>query len=144
MSSDRTDTIIDRGSAQNLLCTPSATEPIDAQALAELRSHFDEQGSVLFADLLGLFISELAPRLRAIRDAIGRDDAPAMAAAAHALKGSSMLVGARVMAELCLQIELAGRNGAVPEARVVMSLMEDEAARVREALQAALHKGSSR
>jgi HPt (histidine-containing phosphotransfer) domain-containing protein len=114
----------------------SVSEPIDPQALAELRSHFEARNSPLFNDLLALFIGELTPRLGAIRAAIDHTDAKAIAAAAHVLKGSSLLVGAHVMAELCLQIELAARSDAIAQAQALLTLLEDEAPRVRHALAA--------
>jgi HPt (histidine-containing phosphotransfer) domain-containing protein len=110
------------------------SEPIDAAVLADLRSHFDPDETSAFNELLGLFINHLGPRPAAIRDAVGRADAKAMTAAAHVLRGSSMLVGAHALAELCLQIELAGRSGAAAQAQTVLSLLEDEAVRVRQAL----------
>lgn len=121
-----------------------ASAPIDPEALAELRSHFDEQESRSFNDLLALFVSQLGPRLDAIGGTIERGDGKAMAAAAHVLKGSSLLVGARAMAQMCSQIELASRCGAVAEARAVLTLLEDEAGRVRQALEAVLSKEEGR
>jgi len=135
---DRIEKIVDSGSTSRPSCRRSApvAEPIDAQTLAELRSHFEAKGSVLFNDLLALFISELTPRLAVIRDAIDRADPKAIAGAAHILKGSSLLVGARVLAELCLQIELAARSDALADARALLTLLEYEAARVSHALAA--------
>ncbi len=145
MSNDRTNRITDDGPLRPSATGPgSSADPIDREALAELRSHFDGQESVSFEDLLALFLEQMEPRLGAIRGAIERADATGMNAAAHVLRGSSMLVGAQAMAQLCLQIELAGRSGAMAEAQVVMSLLEDEAVRVRRALAAALKRGAIR
>jgi two-component system, sensor histidine kinase and response regulator len=143
MSNDRTNRITDdsppRPSASG---SASSADPIDREALAELRSHFDGQESVSFEDLLALFLDQMEPRLSAIRSAIERADATGMKTAAHVLRGSSMLVGARAMAAVCLQIELAGRSGAMAEAQVLMTLLEDEAIRVRRALTDALKRGA--
>lgn len=48
-------------------------------------------------------------------------DAPAVASAAHALKGSSATIGARGVAAIALELELAGKRGetaAMPDAFV--------------------------
>jgi HPt (histidine-containing phosphotransfer) domain-containing protein len=144
MSSERTHRVIDRASPHHSLSEPGApaNAPIDAEILSELRSHFDGQESIQFEDLLTLFLRELDPRLDAIRSAIQHADQKEIAAAAHALKGGSALVGARAMTEMCLQIELAGRNGAIADAQVVMTPLEYEAERVRQALTAALGAGA--
>jgi histidine phosphotransfer protein HptB len=142
-SNDSINKTIDDSSLQHSFSsrTEAATEPIDAAVLARLRSHFEAHESPLFDELIALFISELPRRLGAIRTAIARADEKGMAAAAHVLRGSSMLVGALVMAKLCLEIELAARtaarSAAIAQAQAVLPLLEDEAARVRQALIAA-------
>jgi HPt (histidine-containing phosphotransfer) domain-containing protein len=143
-SNDITNNTIDDFSLQHSLSTTPvpATEPIDAAVLARLRSHFDARESTLFNDLIALFISELTRRLSAIRTATARADAKGMAAAAHVLRGSSMLVGALTMAELCLGIELAARSAdAIAQVQAVLPLLDDEAARVRQALIAVYAEG---
>jgi HPt (histidine-containing phosphotransfer) domain-containing protein len=107
--------------------------PIDAQVLAGLRAELDSDAA-LFDEILTEFINQLAPRLGAIDDAIGSADGLRTAAAAHALKGGSMLVGARGMSALCLWIELAGRAGAIDEAAALLERLREEAAAVRRAL----------
>ncbi len=114
--------------------------PIDPEVLAELRSYFDENASESFNDLLGLFMRHLDRRVDAIRVAIKRGDSKAMAAAAHVLKGSSLLIGARSMAEMCSRIELASHSAVKVDAHAVLTLLEDEAGRVRQALEALLSK----
>jgi|SRR5579885_423196 HPt (histidine-containing phosphotransfer) domain-containing protein len=115
-------------------------EPLDPQVLAELRSHFEGQKSVTFDDLLALFVEQLEPRVSAIRAAIERGDGGGANAAAHVLRGSSLVVGARPLAELCWQLELAARSGAMAQAQAVMTRLEVEAARVRRALEEAMQR----
>ncbi len=114
----------------------SAPQPLDRETLARLRADLGP-GRDAFNELVGLFISELVPRLQAITLALERDDPRRIAAAAHILKGSSMLVGARAMAELCLEIELAAKNGTIEQADALMKLLREEAGRVARALAAA-------
>ena len=139
-SNDITNNIIDDFSLQQAFASDAkpASELVDVAVLARLRSHFDDRESALFNDLIALFISELPRRLGAIRTAIARADAKGMAAAAHALRGSSMLVGAPAVAEMCLEIELAASSATTAQAQAVLPLLEDEAARVRQALTAVI------
>jgi HPt (histidine-containing phosphotransfer) domain-containing protein len=120
----------------------SVMESIDPGTLAQLRSHFDHAESTLsaktaFKELIDLFISELPRRLNLIREAIGHADTGQMAAAAHALRGSSLLLGAMTMAGLCLEIELAAKAGLVAPARASLALLLEEGPRVRQALMTA-------
>jgi HPt (histidine-containing phosphotransfer) domain-containing protein len=109
-------------------------EAIDTGVLAKLRRDCDS-GEVTFSDeLLALYLDELEPRLNAIRRAVEHRECKALAVAAHALKGSSALVGARLLTELCLRMERAGRAGNVDMVRALMADLEREAVRVRQAL----------
>lgn len=51
-----------------------------------------------------------------IRQAIAAHDADALGRAAHALKGSSATIGAKALAEVAKELEMAGKNGAMGEA----------------------------
>lgn len=120
-------------------CSPAqadgrSKEPIDAEHLARLRRDCDSPGAPLSDELLELYMHELEPRINAIRDALNHRDAVALARAAHALKGSSALIGAQSLAELCLQLETAGRSVAIAPARSLLTRLEQEAIRVRQAL----------
>lgn len=114
-------------------------EAIDAAALAGFRRECDAPGANLSDELLQIYLNELQPRISAIREAIERADAPALTFAAHALKGSSTLIGALPLAELCLQLEQAGRSDTLALARPLLTRLEQEALRVRLALACAEH-----
>jgi len=114
----------------------AAAEAIDAGVLARLRIDCDSQGAPLSDELLEIYAAELQPRLGAIHDAISRLDASALNHAAHALKGASSLIGARAMAELCLQLEQVARSGAMTEAGALLPELGREAARLCDALAA--------
>ncbi len=114
----------------------AAGEAIDASVLARLRIDCDSQEAPLSDELLEIYGAELQPRLSAIHDAISRCDASALSHAAHALKGGSSVIGARVMAQVCLQLELGARSGAMTEAGALLPELEREAARLSAALAA--------
>jgi HPt (histidine-containing phosphotransfer) domain-containing protein len=81
--------------------------------------------------LIDQFIVEAEMRVETLHDATQRHDAAALKAAAHSLKGSSLIMGARRLGALCGQVE----NGA-PVAAVAPELMaaiDRELAQVRTA-----------
>ena len=85
--------------------------------------------------LIDQFIIEAGTRVETLRDAAGRTDAPALKAIAHSLKGTSMIMGATRLANLCGRIEadLAGSTpGVVPPA--LMTEIDQELVRVQHAL----------
>ncbi len=134
---DRSDSIFGRRGP-----AAPAAESIDAQALAQLRSDLDCEPAS-FNQVITQFIGQLSPRVGAIRDAIEHADAKAMGAAAHVLRGSSLLVGAQVMAEMCREVELLARSGTIDGAAALLTLLADEAGRVRGALTAVCAAGDS-
>ena len=55
--------------------------------------------------LIDQFLDEASGRVRTLRDAAVRADRQALTAAAHSLKGSSMVMGATRLGALCAQVE---------------------------------------
>jgi HPt (histidine-containing phosphotransfer) domain-containing protein len=136
MSSSGRNDISESASKQVLNCTPDTLEtaPIDFSVLATLRNLCDSEQAAFSDEILELFIRELEPRVGAIRDAIWRLDANTLALAAHALKGSSKLIGALPMAELCERLEQTVKTGTLAMAQSLLCGLEREAKRVHEAL----------
>jgi histidine phosphotransfer protein HptB len=85
----------------------------------ELQDHLDpdtlqELRGVLGADfplLVTTFVTDSESRLAAIRAALAAGDAPAVREAAHALKGSSLNIGAHRLAAACVAVEAFARAG---------------------------------
>jgi HPt (histidine-containing phosphotransfer) domain-containing protein len=63
-------------------------------------------------DLIDAFLQDTAARLESMRKAAASTDFEALAACSHALKGSTLLVNADRLAELCCEIQrhAAGRK----------------------------------
>lgn len=74
---------------------------IDWARIAELR---DEVGPEDFAEIAGLFLSEIAPMISEISAA---SDVAALRDGYHGLKGSALNLGFTRVAELCAQAETA-------------------------------------
>lgn len=88
---------------------------LDRQQLEELRELAEETGDPAFlARLVDQYLQDAASRVAELKEATSRQDAPALAAAAHALKGGSATMGAVGVAALCAVVEAAGRRGELP------------------------------
>ncbi len=66
----------------------------------------------LIGRMIHLFTSEEAPvLLQNLQKAIDNNDLPEVSYTAHTLKGSSNILGARILGKLCLEAELKGKRG---------------------------------
>ncbi len=109
---------------------------IDASVIAELRGLQSPADPDFLSHLIDLFIEETPRRLAAIRAALAKSNAEALAHEAHALMGSSAHLGATRMDALCEILEEQGRAGSINGAPGLLSALEEEFARVRKALDA--------
>ena len=78
-------------------------------ALEELERNGESE---FVRDLIEAFLQDTATRLESMRKAAASTDFEALAACSHALKGSTLLVNADRLAELCCEIQrhAAGRK----------------------------------
>jgi HPt (histidine-containing phosphotransfer) domain-containing protein len=91
-------------------------------------------GSGLVAELVGLFVDDVPPRLHLIREAVRREDTEALQRPAHSLKGSASTLGADRMAELCRELETLAGTRDWPRAGDVVASLGAEFERVKRAL----------
>jgi signal transduction histidine kinase/CheY-like chemotaxis protein/HPt (histidine-containing phosphotransfer) domain-containing protein len=126
--------------------TPGAQEsPFDPAVFDELRSLVRRDGRTMLARLLELFLREAPRQLANLAGALESGDLPAVAAAAHALKGSALGLGAGPLAEVSARLEKMGRSGELePSARELVSRAHRELDRFREAVAADLDTASPR
>jgi len=113
-----------------------STSVIDPSVIAELRALQSPADPAFFNHLIDLFIEETPHRLAAIRAALAKSNAEALAHEAHALMGSSAHLGATRMDALCEILEEQSRAGSINGAPALLSALEEEFARVRKALEA--------
>jgi CheY-like chemotaxis protein len=136
--------MVDRGASRHLaesldLSPPtpaSSASVLDASVIAELRELRSSTDPDFFNHLIDLFIEETPHRLAAIGEALAKENPEALAHEAHALKGSSAHLGAPRMDALCEILEEQGRAGSINGAAALLSVLEEEFARVRNALEA--------
>jgi signal transduction histidine kinase/DNA-binding response OmpR family regulator/HPt (histidine-containing phosphotransfer) domain-containing protein len=114
---------------------PVATLPaVDPGSLAELRALPDEDGQSMLRGLILKFLEEAPASLDGLRAALDRGDAPAVALLAHSLKGASGYFGAHRLAELCGEMERAGKAGMIDTLPDLLSTTNAELQRVLAAL----------
>ena len=85
--------------------------PINEARLREVLELDQVNGEDVLAELFGIFLDEAPTALDNLRTAIREHDAGRMARAAHALKSSSLGVGAEPFAAVCEELEMMGRRG---------------------------------
>ena len=78
----------------------------------------------MLRDVARIFAQDTPKRMSAIRKAIGRDDAPALATAAHALRGSMAMLGGSEIADALRKVETLARAGEVAEAGKILTSIE--------------------
>jgi CheY-like chemotaxis protein len=109
--------------------------PVDSKSLEDLRELVDRDEAA-FAALVQQYLSSSEKLLENLRAAIPLGDAVKVEDLAHTLKGSSSHFGARLLMNLCQQLEASARAGRVAGAQTVLRAVEDECLRVRKALEA--------
>ena len=97
------------------------------ESLAEYRESNEPHPAV---EIIDLFLSGSRKRIVELRKSVARHDAPAIAAEAHGLKGSSRQIGAQRLAAACAELEKRGNRGALADAESLIETIDGEYARV--------------
>jgi HPt (histidine-containing phosphotransfer) domain-containing protein len=117
---------------------------LDRRVIAEFG--VSETGGVpeFVVGLIEQFLAEAGGQVEQMREAWQRMDAPALKKLAHALRGSSNMIGAKRLGSLCKQLEHdAGAPGfSKPEA--LLSDVDEEFVKLRYALRAELQGAGER
>jgi PAS domain S-box-containing protein len=113
--------------------TPPAAPPMTPSSLPHshpLRVLESHAGPRALAEVIDVFLQTIPRRLEDLRQAQGRGDAEAIHALAHSLKGASAQIGARGMADLCVQIDAVVRSGDVSTLPRLLAALEADYAMV--------------
>ncbi|WP_426989958.1 response regulator [Pseudarthrobacter sp. Y6] len=125
--------------APQLLAVTGGNAPaLDADRLAMLRDLGPEDGLGLLPATTEAFRKDVPARLAALREAVTDGGGPALALAAHALKGAAANIGATAVASLCGELEDMGRGGMLDGGPQLVSRLEAELVRVNFELDLAL------
>jgi DNA-binding response OmpR family regulator len=106
---------------------------LDPEVMAAFRQSGPDGSSEFTLRLIDQFVKEAEVRVDSLRDAAGRGDAVALRSTAHALKGSSLVMGVTRLAALCGEVERQ------PEQHIgsgLVAVIEQELAAVRRAFAA--------
>ena len=95
-----------------------------------------ESDEDLVNEVLSVFQSDTADRIRKLRAALAQDDRQQVRHQAHAIKGSAGQVGATDVSELCRQLELYALTAETPVLHDLMERLEASFADVCRAMSA--------
>jgi CheY-like chemotaxis protein len=94
-------------------------------------------------ELGDMFLVQYPGMLAAIEEAVSNAVGDELRSAAHALKGSSQVIGGKAVAATALQLEHFGRASNIADARPALASLKANLAELREALTAALPERQS-
>jgi HPt (histidine-containing phosphotransfer) domain-containing protein len=118
---------------------PEQTEAtIDREVLDGIRMMGPDDAPEFVEALIDQFVQEASFEVGLLREAARRHDSDVLRAAAHRLKGSSLTMGAKRLAELCRQLEEDLDRSADPSGWL-MTALDEEVIRVRQAYSAERH-----
>jgi PAS domain S-box-containing protein len=87
---------------------------LDRDVLDQLRE--DLGGTAALREVISSFLDQTPSVLSVLRDAAARADVPSIRRAAHMIKGTSSILGARELSEKCAEIERIGQTGCIADA----------------------------
>jgi HPt (histidine-containing phosphotransfer) domain-containing protein len=111
---------------------------LDRQMLAALQEVERISHVGLLAHLITLYLQEAPAQLAALHEAVARGDAGRVEELAHALRGSSALLGATRMASLCTSLQEDAGTHNLSRAVARVADLTREFSRVQAALEAML------
>ncbi|HEU5077748.1 MAG TPA: response regulator [Opitutaceae bacterium] len=122
--------------------TSNSATPFDTGEVVLDRAQFDhlcdlqdDDDPAFIRDLIDLFLAETPRRIKEMHTALSSADIRALAQVAHTVKGAAANFGARAMQTRCVQIEALARAGKLVEVEAVLSGLEQEHARLVQALE---------
>lgn len=107
---------------------------LERAALEAIRALQSDAAPDLLARVVRLYFESAPDLIARLRSGLAAGDCDAVRVAAHTLKSSSANLGATALAELCKQLELAARAGAIGPAVPDAQAIEREYEAVRAAL----------
>jgi two-component system sensor histidine kinase/response regulator len=112
-----------------------APAPIDPATLAGLRALQRKGRTDVLRRVVRIYLRDAPTLLASLRAAIARRDSAALSSAAHALKGSSGVIGALRLTALCKELEAMGRAQTTQDAPAALAELELEFDLVQRALE---------
>jgi CheY-like chemotaxis protein/HPt (histidine-containing phosphotransfer) domain-containing protein len=116
----------------------AADGALDRAVLDQLRE--DLGGAATVHDVISTFLENTPAVIGELHEAAARTDADGIWKAAHKIKGTSAMLGAERLSQLCGEIEILGRSGTVSDATNRVTAIEAAYKTVEEALNAEVAK----
>ena len=111
---------------------------LDCDVLDQLRE--DLGGTAALREVIRSFLDQTPSVLSALRDAAARADVPSIRRAAHMIKGTSSILGARELSEQCAEIERVGQTGCIADAGSRVIAVEASYRTIEAALKAEIER----
>jgi HPt (histidine-containing phosphotransfer) domain-containing protein len=111
---------------------------LDRGVLDQLRA--DLGGTAALRDVITTFLDQTPTILSALREAAVCDDVPAIRRAAHRIKGTSSILGARELSQQCAEIERVGQAGRIADAGSRVIAVEASYRTIEAALKAEIER----
>ena len=83
---------------------------IDPSVLTPYRDLMGDEADSFVADLIDSYLVNSVELVNALDSTLAGGDAPAFSRAAHTLKSNSAIFGAQILAGICQELELAGKD----------------------------------
>lgn len=123
-----------KGTKENVQL-PINSDALDSKVLQSFRKMVGENSTEIVSEIIDCYLEDAPKLLGAIANAITRENAIELRNAAHTLKGSSLTLGAKKLANFCKELEIISRNGNTEGGLQQLPLLEDEYKRVKAALE---------
>ena len=120
---------------KRLFPASSGQSPAEVFDRAEALSRVEDDVELL-QEIVNLFLETYPGQLSAVREALARRDAGALARATHTFRGSVGNLSKKVAVGTALRLESAGRDGDWASAERLFATLEEEVERLRSALAA--------
>ena len=116
----------------------AAGTALDREVLDQLRE--DLGATAALREVITSFLEQTPSVLSALRDAAARADVPSIRRAAHMIKGTSSILGARELSEQCAEIERVGQTGCIVDAGPRVIAVEASYRTIEAALKAEIER----
>ena len=111
-------------------------DSLDMEIIGGIRMLQIEGEPDFLTELIDIYIQDSAGLLEKIKEALANQDGPGLRKASHALKGSSMNLGASKLASICQDMESAALANSLEDGPEILDRLEREYLRVWQALSA--------
>jgi CheY-like chemotaxis protein/HPt (histidine-containing phosphotransfer) domain-containing protein len=110
---------------------------LDRDVLEQLH---EDLGGAAVLEVIRSFLDRTPSVLSTLRDAAARADVPSIRRAAHMIKGTSSVLGARELSEQCAEIERVGQTGCIADAGPRVIAVEESYRTIEAVLKAEIER----